>query len=540
MAADQGTSEFIIRTEDLRADQALDVFVETERDKQLVAELRSHTPLIIEGSRGTGKSLLLRVCEQRQLEAFQTDRILPVYVTFQKSSLLNTPNATQFLHWMLSRICSGISRAVQRQGLQISLKNTLRVLTGEDHTGSSSTKIEQIAAAYEASYRTPHTAIDDSKIPSIESFRDAIQDLCEELGLARVNILFDEAAHIFRPEQQRQFFTLFRDLRSPYMTCNAAVYPGVTAYGGVFESTHDATIEQLSRDVTNADYLRHMREIVLRQASSELQKDIERNGANFDALAIAVTGNPRLLLKTVAMSGRLNTTAVQTTLREFYREGVWAEHSGLSERYPGHRELIDWGRSLIANSAIPEALRRNSDPARKADQTAIVWFHRDTPAAAKEAIRLLTYTGVLTKIDEGVLGSWSQPGTRYLINLGCLVSGSSEPISAISDLRRGLSIRRFVSYGASHAALLSIAERVGNFVEADVAATLWTALNKPVDDLDLTPYQRSALKSIGIDTVGKALNSKEEEFQAVKWIGPIRSRQMMNVVTSAALEFLSG
>lgn len=540
MAAEQSTSEFVIRTEDLRLDQALEVFVETERDKQLISDLRSHTPLIIEGSRGTGKSLLLRVCEQRQLDSFLVDRILPVYVTFQKSSLLNSPNEAQFLHWMLSRICSGISRAVQRQGLVVSSRNTLRVLTGQETVSGGTTKMEEIAAAYESSYRTPHTAIDDGSIPSVEVFRDTIQDLCEALSLTRINLLFDEAAHIFRPEQQRQFFTLFRDLRSPYMTCNAAVYPGVTAYGGVFESTHDATIEQLSRDVTSPDYLVHMRDIVLRQAGSDLQKDIERNGANFDALAIAVTGNPRLLLKTVSMSGRLNTASVQTTLREFYREGVWAEHSSLSERYPGHRELIDWGRRLISNSAIPEASRRNADPNRKSEQTAIAWFHRDTPAAAKEAIRLLTYTGVLTKLDEGVLGSWSQPGTRYLINLGCLVATSSEPIASITELRRGLSIRRFVSYGSNHPSLVAIANSVGDFVEADVAATLWNALNRSIDDLDLTDYQRSALKSMGIDTVGKALNSKEESFQSIKWIGPVRSRQMMNVVTSAVLEFLSG
>ena len=311
-----GANEFIIRTEDLKVDEALNLFVETERDQQLVSLLMSQTPVIIEGSRGTGKSLLLRVCEQKQIASFLSDRVLPIYVSFNKSSLLNSPNKNQFLHWMLSRLCSTILRGVQRRGLTVSSKSALKVLTGQGSAqvlAERETRLEAIAASFEASYKTPSDVVDDSVVPSVEDFRDAIQDLCEELDIRRFNVLFDEAAHIFRPEQQRQFFTLFRDLRSPFMTCNAAVYPGVTAYGGVFETTHDATIQQLSRDIQSQKYLTQMREIVLRQAGSDLQREIEKNGANFDALAYAVTGNPRLLLKTVAMAERLNTAAVQNS-----------------------------------------------------------------------------------------------------------------------------------------------------------------------------------------------------------------------------------
>ena len=150
----------------------------------------------------------------------------------------------------------------------------------------------------------------------------------------------------FRPEQQRQFFTLFRDLRSPFITCNAAVYPGVTAYGQTFQAGHDALIEQINRDVLDKDGLTNMREIVFKQADSALMVDITTHGENFTALAYAVSGNPRLLLKTIARAGRLRTTDVEKVLKEFYRSEVWSEHSGLAERYAGHRGLIDWADSL--------------------------------------------------------------------------------------------------------------------------------------------------------------------------------------------------
>jgi transcriptional regulator of aromatic amino acid metabolism len=55
--------DFIIRTEDIKPEAILDLFVPIQRDRELVQKLKSTSPIIIEGSRGTGKSLLLRVCD---------------------------------------------------------------------------------------------------------------------------------------------------------------------------------------------------------------------------------------------------------------------------------------------------------------------------------------------------------------------------------------------------------------------------------------------------------------------------------------------
>ena len=157
------SASFVIRTEDIRPDEILNLFVPTDRDLQLISALKSTNPTILEGSRGTGKSFLLRVCEQEQFVEFN----------------------------------------------------------------------------------------------------------------------------------------------------NAAVYPGVTSYGSSFEAVHDAQIESLNRDILAATYQEQMREIVLKQSGSELQSYIEKNGENFDALSLAVSGNPRLLLKTVALAGRLRSSDSQ-------------------------------------------------------------------------------------------------------------------------------------------------------------------------------------------------------------------------------------
>lgn len=228
------SKNFVIRTEDLRPEEILPMFVPTARDQQLVSALKSPSPLILEGSRGTGKSFLLRVCEQEQVAEFGTTRVLPVYVSFAKSSLLSSSNDQQFQHWMLARLSARILRTLYQMGLLAKRAEAAMVLAGGPITQfGEPTRLEIVAEQFENSYKSPGVAVDDSVVPSVEAFRDAVQDLCGVLQLKRLNVLFDEAAHIFRPEQQRQFFTLFRDMRSPYMTCNAAVYPGVTSYGSI-------------------------------------------------------------------------------------------------------------------------------------------------------------------------------------------------------------------------------------------------------------------------------------------------------------------
>ena len=81
---------------------------------------------------------------------------------------------------------------------------------------------------------------------------------------------------------------------------------------------------------------------------------------------------------------------------------------------------------------------------------------------------------------------------------------------------------------------------MGETVEADISAAMGRLLAMPLSVLDLSPHQQTALASINIDTVGKALKSHEGDFERAKYIGPKRSRRIMNVVTSAVLEYLSG
>jgi len=240
---------------------------------------------------------------------------------------------------MTAKICNRIIRTATFAGLALPGGSAVSAIRGGGETTPS--EMERIEEIFEDAWRGDQSGAHDGyQVPGPELLRDAVEDLCQHAGLKRVTLFVDEAAHVFIPQQQRQFFTLMRDLRSPYLSVKAAVYPGATSFGESFQPTHDATVHSVDRIVTEHRYASTMRQLVLRQDDS-LERSISQYGEVFDTLAYAATGNPRILLKTVARSLPFNRRNAQETIREYYREEIWAEHSSLSDRYPGHSALID-------------------------------------------------------------------------------------------------------------------------------------------------------------------------------------------------------
>jgi len=536
-------SDFFYRTEDIKPDEVLKYFVETRRDREIVDLLKGRNPLVLAGSRGVGKSFLLRVAEVELSTGLSDNGVFPVYVTFSKSSLINTTDAQQFQHWMLARICARLARALSTAGMINLAPQTVSILTGDAASSLAvpRTSIERIAEEFENSWKTEAASIDLHGLPSIDAFKDGIEDLCNSFRLRRIVILIDEAAHILLPEQQRQFFTLFRDLRSPYLSCKAAVYPGVTSYGRTFQPIHDATMLALDRDIMDADYVSNMREIVEKQAESTLLRQIEQHGENFAILAYGASGNPRVLLKTLGRAARVTAQETNEMIREYYRADIWSEHSTLTDKYPGHRTLVDWGRQFIEGEVLPDIQKKNAQYLEgDRSSTCFFWIHRDAPQSVKEALRLLAYTGIVREHASGIKATRGEVGTRYAVNLGCLFALDATPTTTALRIAKNLTPKRMSEFGANHGAYKSLLDAMPTFAEPDVAEVLQGQLEKPVSVLDISDWQREGLLSLGLNTVGDVLHASETKLQEIAYVGEVRSRRMRNAAMAAVYEYLSG
>jgi hypothetical protein len=536
-------ADFFIRTEDIKSEEILDLFVESKGDRQVINALKGRNPIILLGSRGVGKSFLLRVAQAELLRDFENDRIFPIYVSFTKSSLVQANATDRFHQWMLARVCSAIIRGVAKAGLLALAPKSISVLAGGSIKEElPETEIEKIAIAFEDGWKNPSGKVDVSVLPDVDELKDAIEDICLQLKIERLVVFIDEAAHIFLPEQQRQFFTFFRDMRNPYLTCNAAVYPGVTSFGATFQPVHDATVMSVDRDISDPLYVQNMREIVERQADSTILQNIQKNGQNFAVLAYAATGNPRVLLKTLNKTPKLNSSEINEVVRSYYRSDAWAEHSLLSEKYAGHRGLIDWGRSFIENEVLPEIKLKNDQYVKTDKKTsAFFWVHRDAPRAVEQALRVLSYTGLVIEHSQGIKATRAEIGTRYLVNLGCLFALESSPASSSFAIAKDLTIKRMTEYGAHHPAFELLNSTEATLENAQVGnQALQAQLAKDISVLDITEWQELTLRGLGISTVGDVLNATETALKKAYYVGDVRSRRMRNAAVAAVYEYLSG
>lgn len=525
--------DLLFRTEEFERERVLSCLVAQERERQVIDSLKSRSPILLVGSRGVGKTFLLQATRAELENSFTRDRILPVYVAFPQAGLIRVETADDFLSWMVAKIYNQLARAVTVFGLKLPTGAAITMLQG-DRQASGPSYLEAVESSLEGSWQAPRNG-ERHKVPDPEILRDVIEDLCRGSRLSRVVLMIDEAAHAFIPEQQRQFFAMMRDLRSPFLSVKAAIYPGATSFGGAFQPSHDATVMTIERAISDKEYLSAMRDIVLKQDQT-LERAISQNGEEFDALAYAATGNPRLLIKTLGRRATLNRRNAQETISEFYTVDVWQEHSDLAEKYAGHRELIEWGRVFVEQHVITRLREINY---RRRDASSYVWVDRNAPRPVHDALRLLCYSGIL---QDGVTGVRVRhaTGTRYLVNLGCHFALDDDPVKYATMVRRTLSTASKTEFGSDEDIYQSIRSLTATYDVQSGNAVLAARLEAKCDVLDLTPFQRRKLVELRLKTVGEVLAAEESAFQRAWQVGPVRARQIKNAAHAAVYEYLSG
>lgn len=523
-----------LTTEDIEPERVLDYLVRTPTDAELLSHLKSRRPILLRGSRGSGKSLLLRSAQQEMLNRLPVEKVLPVYATFMNTPLIKVSGPEQFLPWMIVTLANGIVRAAQDEGLSIPATAALNAIGADLHPPGRRSRLEGIQTMFENAWRKPKGVRGDIEVPDAAVLVEAVRDLCKDTGLKRITLLIDEAVQVFVPDQQRQFFNLMRDLRSPHLTVKAAIYPGVTSFGYAFQPGHDAAIVSVDRDVMEKNYVHSMREIIVRQDES-LAKKLSVHGDLLDILALAATGNPRMFLTTLSAATPLSQKSCERVLKKYYREDIWQKHNDLAGRYPGHQSMIDWGSAFMQEHVFPALQQRHyrGQSGRLRD----IWIHRDAPQPVQEAMQFLSYSGVLQETSKVI--RHGAVGTRYVVNLGCQFVQAPEILNYAQLVRDDLGGRDIIEFGRNHDAYQSLQLRLDDSVRQG-NIVLDARLRSSSSELVLSKFQRSVIKSLKLHTVGDVLQAEESTFKKAKGVADVRARQIHNAAQAAVMEYLSG
>lgn len=207
-------NEFYLRTESIKQTEIQNLSVVNATDRSILGALKANEPCLLEGSRGTGKSFLMRLAEL-ELEA-ENDSYVTVFVPFNMSSLISTEDNLQFYHWMLAKTLKYLLHKLRKKGVVVSSLTASLLSNDENDTEAEvESSLKDMVGRFEDSYKGKIT-IDISALPDIEDVKEAIQTICEDNGFDRI-IFFLMRLRMYLGQNSNANFSTYLKIFDPHI-----------------------------------------------------------------------------------------------------------------------------------------------------------------------------------------------------------------------------------------------------------------------------------------------------------------------------------
>lgn len=437
------TPVFTLRAEDLSEDELERWTGKVHNDEAILARLKGAGAKVLVGPRGSGKSNYLR---RAYFELLRTRKSLVAYINFSnhlalEPLMLGNPRALEyFRQWLVYKIIVGVHSAEQgRDDMPADLEELAE--KGREFINALQTRV-----GLEPEAIPPELAPSELLI--------LLERWAAELDRGRCVLLMDDAAHAFMPQQQREFFELFRSLRSRNVACKAAVYPGVTSYSPFFNIGHEAEQIEVWIEPDSSSYIDSMLAIFNARFGEKIRTTIRPELV--ELAAYASFGLPRnfiTILEDVLDLGDSEDGAVEIKPPTFASmraaigknaEQVRQLFQEVAEKLPRYRNFVEVGNDVETHVLTVIRSVNNQRARDGADSRAVgVAIGLPVPAELDRVISLLEYSGVVRRTgvsSRGGRGQYSkvQLHSSLLISENALGLGRNPSADSI---RRGMQRR---------------------------------------------------------------------------------------------------
>ena len=423
------------RAENLSQQELTAWTTEGGRDRGLIKKLKAPGAKLLTGPRGSGKSTLLR---KALFELRDESQALPVYVNFSRSLALEPlfhrqSNALQlFQQWVAYKIVAGV-----REALHLVNRPT--------------TAVDKLAASADEFIRaleTGNTAQLPERLLAPSELLLLLEAWSQQAHRSRCVLLLDDAAHAFSPEQQREFFEIFRALRSRRVSAKAAVYPGITSYSPFFHVGHEAELLEAWYQPSSEEYLATMRDVAKRRLPGPLYQRFEKRQELIDFLALASFGIPRGFLNMISfVLGVEENPDIRPTRRiaeqavASHAESVRNIFTALRRKLPRYKRFIDIGLEF-ERAAVVTLRKYNYGKSPGLHKASVLAIAEQLGPELERVLAMAEYAGLVRKlgpVKRGVKGSFARYALHYAVvaSENGLSLGKSYPLTAlISSLSR--------------------------------------------------------------------------------------------------------
>lgn len=417
----------------------------TDRDHDILAKIKGPGAKLVSGPRGSGKSTLLR---KAYYDLLDNSEVICAYINFSKSLALEplfhsrSDAAKIFRQWVIAKILIGLAEVSEATDL-----------VTEDSVSSLFEKSALLIRSLERG---------DSPALSLEISASQLLGLLERIvaknAAKRCVLLLDDAAHAFSPEQQREFFEIFRELRSRTVSLKAAVYPGVTSYSSNFHVGHEAELVEVWYMPEGEEYLSTMRSIAKQRLTPEMFALFEGREELLDLLALAAFGLPRGFLYMLSHLIEAEYDATKKPTRNSaekaisaYASSVHGIHTALSQKLPRYKHFVQTGERLQKEVVV--ALRKFNLAKPLPRKAATLGLPEPISEELRRVLSFLEYSGVVRKMG---VGSRGQKGTyhRYRLHYALVISenalslGRSYTVTSVIQSLRDLASQAMIRSSA--------------------------------------------------------------------------------------------
>lgn len=578
------------RTESLDDKLIKEYFIDKEDGK--IKRLLDTEQYLLEGSRGIGKTMLMKSAAIMADENYSRDSVLAVWISFEESLRLeriqmnNSGSLDPFLQWTMGKIMLETFKKIiflkpdcldkLQERLASIFKVGKNIYNYKYYTDLLTAYVDllekgDIKSNEQLEIESPSQEL--SKIlDNPHSFKTFILSLCDQLSVTRIVFLFDEAAHVFSSSQQEKFFTFFKSLRDSRIACKAAVYPGLTNYGKYFERGQDAKelrITWLPTDENDISYINRILKRRIQSFNESYWNKLTADESIIQIICVCSNGNPRFAFHIIdelenkgAFKKNVNHVIIINTIRSVF-EAKWREFNTLESRMPKYKTYIAKAENFVKNTLIHN-LRVWNDKRRKSRSKLSLGFYVETGAydAISKVFDILAYSNIINIDYSKKSIKQGQYGYYILLNPSILftdliikdIEEISKSSIAIENNQayylKSVSIRDLIkdtkednTFQCSNSSCsfttsemdFSFCPKCGAEIQREEEVSLYRILRShSIDMLGLTPGIAARIKG-KFENIGQLQDADKDDIR-MKYIQDVRIERIKNAVS----EYMSG
>lgn len=462
----------------------------SSHDEQIITKLMAHGPVLLRGSRGSGKSALMLEAARRIKR--QEAPIVGIYISLRHFKLLRAESEEYE-----QLLCEMIADHVRRE------------------TDDSIDSLTNTSNAMDLQH--------------------ALTNLTSRKSI-RLVLFLDDAAHLGREASLSDFFDVFRTLASRTVSCKATIYPGVTRFGNRFDVLNDATVIEIARSEDLSNFGEQFLEVMEARYPDGLDKAkfgrslSKKQMAEF--MGRAVLGNMRAFvfacnqLKQHRSTKTFGLHDLGQSLLKLATDYYWPLLEEIRPKLGFYEPMTG------AAQELGEQLFKTCGEKEKSPRTILV--HRDVTARLAKPIEILEYAGFITKreasraMKSGGRGSGFHlnlcnllertPGSRLTQALWKSWKGSGEPV----EFHRTGHLARFELPTLESERSLAI-----------LAESIETLRRSNAYPYGLTDAKIEILLNAGFRTVKDVAEASDETLKAITSIGDVHLLRIRNVIGQA-------